>query len=204
MLSIDGSTGEVFVGEVPVVPSPVSVYLDEGLRPLPWRTPRRTPRRWSARSTGCWAMPTSAADWRCGPTPTPATTPPGRAAWERSGSGCAGPSTCSSVIVVRSSNGSSSPTKPHERDAALAALAPLQRQDFVELISAMDGLPVTIRLLDPPLHEFLPDRTELAVRVATAEAERRRVGGGSSSCSPLSSGCTRRTRCWDSAVSGWG
>ena len=34
----------------------------------------------------------------------------------------------------------------------------------------MDGLPVTIRLLDPPLHEFLPDRTELAVRVALAEA----------------------------------
>ena len=35
----------------------------------------------------------------------------------------------------------------------------------------MDGLPVTIRLLDPPLHEFLPDRTELAVRVALAEAK---------------------------------
>ena len=35
----------------------------------------------------------------------------------------------------------------------------------------MDGLPVTIRLIDPPLHEFLPDRTELAVRVATAEAQ---------------------------------
>ena len=34
----------------------------------------------------------------------------------------------------------------------------------------MDGLPVTIRLLDPPLHEFLPDRTELAVKVAVAEA----------------------------------
>ncbi|MEU6524683.1 pyruvate, phosphate dikinase [Streptomyces sp. NPDC046924] len=57
-----------------------------------------------------------------------------------------------------------------ERDGALAALLPLQRQDFVGILEAMDGLPVTIRLLDPPLHEFLPDRTELAVRIASAEA----------------------------------
>jgi pyruvate, orthophosphate dikinase len=46
----------------------------------------------------------------------------------------------------------------------------LQRKDFTELFEAMDGLPVNIRLLDPPLHEFLPDRTELAVKVALAEA----------------------------------
>ena len=57
-----------------------------------------------------------------------------------------------------------------ERRRALAKLLPMQRQDFVEIFRAMDGLPVTIRLLDPPLHEFLPDRTELAVRIATAEA----------------------------------
>ncbi|WP_328936331.1 pyruvate, phosphate dikinase [Streptomyces tauricus] len=56
------------------------------------------------------------------------------------------------------------------RQRALDALLPLQRQDFVGILEAMDGLPVTIRLLDPPLHEFLPDRTELAVRIATAEA----------------------------------
>ncbi|MGW2491954.1 pyruvate, phosphate dikinase [Streptomyces sp. NPDC001606] len=56
------------------------------------------------------------------------------------------------------------------REQALAALLPLQRQDFTDILAAMDGLPVTIRLLDPPLHEFLPDRTELAVRVAAAEA----------------------------------
>ncbi|MFE1443563.1 pyruvate, phosphate dikinase [Streptomyces sp. NPDC058739] len=56
------------------------------------------------------------------------------------------------------------------RERALAALLPLQRQDFTDILEAMDGLPVTIRLLDPPLHEFLPDRTELAVRVASAEA----------------------------------
>ncbi len=53
--------------------------------------------------------------------------------------------------------------------AALDALLPLQRQDFVEIFEAMDGLPVTIRLIDPPLHEFLPDLTDLSVEVALAE-----------------------------------
>jgi len=57
-----------------------------------------------------------------------------------------------------------------EREQALAALLPLQRADFTGILAAMDGLPVTIRLLDPRLHEFLPDRTELAVRIAAAEA----------------------------------
>ncbi|MCM1973000.1 pyruvate, phosphate dikinase [Streptomyces sp. G1] len=57
-----------------------------------------------------------------------------------------------------------------DREAALAALLPLQREDFTGILAAMDGLPVTIRLLDPPLHEFLPDRTELAVRLAREEA----------------------------------
>jgi pyruvate, orthophosphate dikinase len=55
------------------------------------------------------------------------------------------------------------------RQAALDALEPLQRGDFVEILDAMDGLPVTIRLIDPPLHEFLPDLTELSVKVALAE-----------------------------------
>jgi pyruvate, orthophosphate dikinase len=57
-----------------------------------------------------------------------------------------------------------------ERRQALDALLPLQREDFTRVLEAMDGLPVTIRLIDPPLHEFLPDRTELAVRVALADA----------------------------------
>jgi pyruvate,orthophosphate dikinase len=54
------------------------------------------------------------------------------------------------------------------RAAALDALEPLQRGDFVEIFEAMDGLPTTIRLLDPPLHEFLPDLTELSVKIALA------------------------------------
>src|SRR5437660_1141531 len=53
-----------------------------------------------------------------------------------------------------------------ERQRALDALEPLQRGDFVEILDAMDGLPVTIRLIDPPLHEFLPDLTDLSVKIA--------------------------------------
>merc|ERR1712216_209104 len=43
-----------------------------------------------------------------------------------------------------------------KREAAIVALQPLQQQDFEGIFTAMDGLPVTVRLLDPPLHEFLP------------------------------------------------
>ncbi|MEU7755548.1 pyruvate, phosphate dikinase [Micromonospora sp. NPDC049171] len=56
------------------------------------------------------------------------------------------------------------------RAGALQALLPLQRADFEELFAAMDGLPVTVRLIDPPLHEFLPPLEELTARVAHAEA----------------------------------
>jgi len=56
------------------------------------------------------------------------------------------------------------------REAALADLLPLQRADFEGILEAMDGLPVTIRLLDPPLHEFLPGLTELSMVVAAADA----------------------------------
>ena len=59
-----------------------------------------------------------------------------------------------------------------ERRAALADLLPLQQADFEGLFAAMPGKPITIRLLDPPLHEFLPDRVELAQRVQKARDER--------------------------------
>jgi pyruvate,orthophosphate dikinase len=58
-------------------------------------------------------------------------------------------------------------SSPAEEDAALEALRVAQRADFEEILEAMDGLPVTIRLLDPPLHEFLPDTEELAIKEAT-------------------------------------
>jgi pyruvate,orthophosphate dikinase len=66
-------------------------------------------------------------------------------------------------------------TIPAERQEALDQLLPLQRGDFVGLFRAMDGLPVTIRLIDPPLHEFLPsfeelntDLTDLKIRIRSA------------------------------------
>ena len=52
-----------------------------------------------------------------------------------------------------------------ERDEALAKLLPFQREDFDGLFRAMDGLPVTIRLIDPPMHEFLPSQEDLLVEV---------------------------------------
>ena len=56
------------------------------------------------------------------------------------------------------------------RRAALAKLLPFQRDDFLGLFRAMDGRPVTIRLLDPPMHEFLPSREGLIEEVATLRA----------------------------------
>src|SRR5690242_4478535 len=55
-----------------------------------------------------------------------------------------------------------------DRKKALAKILPMQRQDFVELFKIMRGLPVTIRLLDPPLHEFLPNTREEMAEVAAA------------------------------------
>jgi len=63
-------------------------------------------------------------------------------------------------------------TGREDRRAALAELLPLQQRDFEGLFEAMEGLPVTIRLLDPPLHEFLPDRAEVQAEVDRARVER--------------------------------
>jgi pyruvate,orthophosphate dikinase len=60
-----------------------------------------------------------------------------------------------------------------EREAALAELLPMQKDDFKGILKAMAGYPVTIRLLDPPLHEFLPNRDTLLV-----EVDRLRRDGG--------------------------
>jgi pyruvate,orthophosphate dikinase len=66
---------------------------------------------------------------------------------------------------------------PEEESAALEELRQVQREDFIAILAAMDGLPVTVRLLDPPLHEFLPSTEELAIKEATTglDAEERRL-----------------------------
>ncbi len=57
-----------------------------------------------------------------------------------------------------------------EQNAVIAEMQPLQQADFVGILKAMSGYPVTVRLLDPPLHEFLPDLATLSAEMATAEA----------------------------------
>ena len=110
------------------------------------------------------------AAWRCGPTPT---TPEDAARARRFGA--QGIGLCRTEHMFLGERRSLVERliladTDDDRDDALATLLPLQRDDFVGILEAMDGLPVTIRLLDPPLHEFLPDITELSVRVAVAEA----------------------------------
>ena len=54
-----------------------------------------------------------------------------------------------------------------EEASALEELRKVQKKDFIDILKAMDGLPVTVRLLDPPLHEFLPNVHELEIEKAT-------------------------------------
>ena len=73
------------------------------------------------------------------------------------------------------------------RKQALKKLLPMQRRDFAGLFEAMDGLPVVIRTLDPPLHEFLPKREDLMVDLARlphadAKIEKRNFGEIQHSC----------------------
>ena len=84
-------------------------------------------------------------------------------------SGSAAPSTCSSTAqrIVAMREMILADTEK-DRRAALAKLLPMQRSDFLELFEIMAGLPVTIRLLDPPLHEFLPKTEEEIAEVAAA------------------------------------
>ncbi|WP_059021141.1 pyruvate, phosphate dikinase [Mycobacterium sp. M26] len=168
-ISIDGSTGEIFLGAMPVVPSPVETYLEAGVEAalhgaddetaaLVKAVDRLLTHADARRRLAVRANADTAAD----------------AARARS-LGAQGIGLCRTehmflgdrrVLIERVILAGTA----EERDDALAALLTLQREDFTELLDAMDGLPVTIRLLDPPLHEFLPDRTELAVKVALAEA----------------------------------
>ena len=165
VLSIDGSSGVIYLGEVPVAPSPVVEYFEGRLgadslragelvkavhRIMAWADEKRAlyvranadnpddaarARRFGAQGIGLCRTEHMFLGER-------------RALVER-------------LILAEDES---------ERTKVLAELMPLQREDFVGILTAMGGLPVTVRLLDPPLHEFLPDLTELSVRVAVAEA----------------------------------
>ncbi len=162
-LSIDGSTGEVFLGEVAVRPSPVVRYfegtmsVDEG-GPVVAAVDR---------------LMTAADKHRRMRVRANADNAPDAARARRFGAEGIGLCRTEHMFLgarrelverLILAEGAA------DRQLVFDELLPLQRADFIEIFDAMDGLPVTVRLLDPPLHEFLPDFTELSVKVAVAEA----------------------------------
>jgi pyruvate,orthophosphate dikinase len=162
VVSIDGSTGKVYLGEVPVVPSPVVEYF-EG----------RTPAGADELVKAVHRIMTYADRVRRLRVRANADNAEDAARARRFGAEGIGLCRTEHMflgerreLVERLILADTD----EERACALEALLPLQRQDFADLFEAMDGLPVTVRLLDPPLHEFLPDITDLSVRVALAEA----------------------------------
>ncbi len=170
VIAIDGTTGEVFLGDVPVVPSPVTTYLEHGLdAALAQATDVDTAELVQAVDR---IMAHADASRRLKVRANADT--PEDAARARS-LGAQGIGLCRTehmflgdrrvlverVVLARDDE---------ERRAAFDALLPLQTQDFVDIFREMDGLAATIRLIDPPLHEFLPDLTKLSVKVAVAKA----------------------------------
>lgn len=159
VISIDGSSGAVYLGEVPVVPSPVVEYFegavdqdDELVRAVHRvMTHADASRRLRVRANADNAEDSARAR-RFGAEGI------GLCRTEHMFLGDRRKLVEDLVLA----------TSDEEREHALAALEPLQKSDFTEIFQEMAGLPVTIRLIDPPLHEFLPDYTELSVKVALA------------------------------------
>ncbi|MEU5519652.1 pyruvate, phosphate dikinase [Streptomyces sp. NPDC052079] len=165
VVSIDGSSGKVYLGEVPVVPSPVVEYFEGRMHPgaddadeLVEAVHRMMAFADRKRRLRVRANADNAED-----------------ALRARRFGAQGIGLCRTEHMFLGDRRELverlilADTEA-EREESLKALLPLQKRDFVELFEAMDGLPVTVRLLDPPLHEFLPDITELSVRVALAES----------------------------------
>ncbi|MFC5804318.1 pyruvate, phosphate dikinase [Streptomyces formicae] len=167
VVSIDGSTGKVYLGEVPVVPSPVVEYFEGRMHAgaddadeLVAAVHRIMAYADRVRRLRVRANADNAED-----------------ALRARRFGAQGIGLCRTEHMFLGERREMVEKliladTDEEREEALKVLLPLQKKDFVELFEAMDGLPVTVRLLDPPLHEFLPDITELSVRVALAEARK--------------------------------
>jgi pyruvate,orthophosphate dikinase len=161
MISIDGTSGAVYLGEVPVVSSAVVRYFEGELDPASDEADDliKAVHRIMTHADGKRRLGVHAN----------ADTGPDCARARRFGA--------EGVGLVRTEHMFLGERRQlvedlilaeteEQRQQALDALEPLQRGDFVEILDAMDGLPVTIRLIDPPLHEFLPDLTELSVKIA--------------------------------------
>jgi pyruvate,orthophosphate dikinase len=165
VVSIDGTTGCVYLGELPVTQSPVTSYLEGSLlatskdaTPVVKAVDRILQHADEIRKLYVRAN----AD-----TPEDAT--------RARTLGAQGIGLCRTehmflgerrsfverVVLAESES---------EQNAVIAEMQPLQQADFVGILKAMSGFPVTVRLLDPPLHEFLPDLATLSAEMATAEA----------------------------------
>ncbi|WP_028647256.1 pyruvate, phosphate dikinase [Nocardiopsis sp. CNT312] len=165
IISIDGTSGAVFLGEVPVVDSPVVRYFEGEIDPASDEADdlvRAVDRLMHYVDAARRMYVRANAD-----------TPEDAARARRMGAQGIGLCRTEHMflgdrrqLVERLILADTE----KEQQESLDTLLPLQREDFGGILGAMDGLPVTVRLLDPPLHEFLPDITELSVRVAVAEA----------------------------------
>jgi pyruvate,orthophosphate dikinase len=154
-LSLDGNTGEIFMGQLKtMVPDIKDPWL---IRLLSWADEIRT--------LGVWAN----ADY------------PHDAQRARE-YGAQGIGLCRSEHMFFESERLPHVQKmimahlPFDRREALNALLPFQREDFAGLFRVMDGLPVIIRLIDPPLHEFLPDLVELINELADLKLRTQHAG----------------------------
>jgi pyruvate,orthophosphate dikinase len=163
VISIDGTTGDVYLGEAPVVPSSVVRYFEGELSPdsdsseageLVRAVHRIMAHADTRRRLGVLAnadnSPDAARARRFGAEGIGLVRTEHMFLGERR-------QLIEDLILAETDQ---------DRQRALAALETLQAGDFTEILTAMDGLPVTIRTIDPPLHEFLPDLTELSVRIA--------------------------------------
>jgi pyruvate,orthophosphate dikinase len=170
LISIDGSSGEVFAGEVPVKPSAVVAYFDEGLEVALQEAGGDAEVAELVRAVD--RIMRHADEVRRLRVRTNADTPEDAARARRMGAEGIGLCRTEHMFLGERKRFVEQlilAEDEHARWEALDQLLPLQRKDFIRILEKMDGLPVTIRLLDPPLHEFLPDLTELEVRVALAE-----------------------------------
>ena len=167
-ISIDGSTGAVYAGEMPVQPSAVVKYFDAGIDAAFDHADDATKELVRAVDR----IMTHADKVRRLGVRSNADTPEDADRARRMGAGGIGLCRTEHMFLGERKKFVERlilAESPEDRERALAELLPLQRKDFIRILERMDGLPVTIRLLDPPLHEFLPDLTELSVRVAVAE-----------------------------------
>ena len=171
-IAIDGQTGEIFLGEVPVTDSPVTTYLSHGLE-AGLAAAAGDPGT-SELIEAVHRILTHADEVRRLQVRANADTPEdSQRALEFGAQGIGLCRTEHMFLgsrrplverVILSEEGSA------ERQEAFDALEKLQKEDFLAMLEVMDGKSMTVRLIDPPLHEFLPQLTELEVKVALAKA----------------------------------